>query len=485
MSSGKWTLVKWEEAEGLDDRTVSGLNLLYWSVMSGDHNSLSNFVDYLTKRDLLSEEVNKTYPNATLFHLLAKRESRMSIYEKLLQCNTIEESILMTEFNSETVFDLIAEHPSENVKSLFLTKPGIDDTFLSKYLQFGIGSEKTKEKLYSCWRDNFTKICNNTSVYEAILLFKQACGQHIRHVLNYEISRVMQFYAFLRDNRTLFSLLFRDDEISKLFFIECVGLEIGDNIDRQLEKYAKWRESIRFRLVLVAGYYQIQVLTDLLKKRTCILKYEMERLIIDGSGLQSMNITENEYFRAMSIILSDTELSDMFFMECLGFESGESEEKRIEKYQKWEASNFHSKDLKYVEFGRMLRVWERYSHIVRYEVNRFIRYSRVFHTTEDDLKEGMELEDVTIDELRIVQLFFEDNKACDFIFKDYVGFKDEDSLGERYEKFEKRVKRPLMIFARANEKIKDRDDRSHLIRHTLYVAEEAWRRYEPIDYARA
>ena len=142
-TDGKWTVVTLDEVVSLDDTTVASLNSLYWIVMSNDEDVISKWIDYLYKRGLLSSEVNKTYPNATIFHLLLDRyEDPYELVVHLLQQNVVRGSTLLTAFKGRHVLHLMMEHKSGRISSLPSTNGALSDTCVKA----AFDSEEHREK---------------------------------------------------------------------------------------------------------------------------------------------------------------------------------------------------------------------------------------------------------------------------------------------------------------------------------------------------
>ena len=95
-------------ASTIDEKSgeVGELNLLYWSILSGYLESVQCCLSFLRKRNLLSAEINKFYPNATIIHVLyAVRIRNKDFLELTPTFDQLEKSTLLHTFEAKNVFE--------------------------------------------------------------------------------------------------------------------------------------------------------------------------------------------------------------------------------------------------------------------------------------------------------------------------------------------------------------------------------------------
>ncbi|XP_075257379.1 uncharacterized protein LOC142349588 isoform X3 [Convolutriloba macropyga] len=103
-------------------------------------------------------------------------------------------------------------------------------------------------------------------------------------------------------------------------------------------------------------------------------------------------ILANGSFEMFGLMFGKAERCDIFFMECIGFETGESEVARLEKYQKWggdilfrivSMSTYHQKAVEVA-----VQVLKRYEHLLQFEFSRTrdgrTLFQQVLHSHSDD-----------------------------------------------------------------------------------------------------
>ena len=279
-TDGKWTIVPLDEVDSLDVTTLVGSNSLYWSVMLNDKNVISDWINYLSNRGLLSNEVYRTHPNATIFHLLLSRseEDPYGLLVHLLQENVVRKYTLLTEFKGRHVIHLMMEHKSERIRSLVSTSKFLYDTFN----QAAFDSEKDREKQierYQMWRNTHVHFSEKYFTDKIVPKIRGVIIRH-SHLLLYEMktfvkSRLTGGVSFPKFSPMLLS----DNEVSEAFFKNCLGIESGECEDEQIVKYKEWREFPRKDL---ASHYKdlLMIITlNLLKRRPFILKYEVNVML--------------------------------------------------------------------------------------------------------------------------------------------------------------------------------------------------------------
>ena len=184
-------IVTKSEADSVDNKKLSELNLLYWSVLSKSVESVNCCIDFLGKRNLLQSEINKGYPNATILHLSVKEDTN-DIFDLVLnyQDIEIEKRTFLEKFEYKTVFDLVI---GEN---------GSPETFLT---------------------------------------------------------------------------LLSDVKWPNIFFMDYIGFERGESEERRIEKYKKWGGNILFSLIRRKNAVAVDMGVKVLKRYSYVLEYELSR----------------------------------------------------------------------------------------------------------------------------------------------------------------------------------------------------------------
>ncbi|XP_075261255.1 uncharacterized protein LOC142352974 isoform X3 [Convolutriloba macropyga] len=197
----KYTIVSCEDVECVNDGTICALNLLYWCVVSVEHlgsdgGTTKKCIELLGKRNVLSHEINRRYPQATLFDILVRlrygrnRESKMDI---LLGCNEVESSTLTNKFEDKNVFEY-SVYQLDLFCKLFSNRVRCD-WFFMEYLGFeNEESEERRVEKYKQWGgDILFSLLNNRILgkeqdYEALELGVDVLRRY--NILQYEISRI-------------------------------------------------------------------------------------------------------------------------------------------------------------------------------------------------------------------------------------------------------------------------------------------------------
>ena len=475
-TGGKWTIVTFEEVDSLDETTLAGLNSLYWTVMYNDKNVISDWIDYLTKRGLLSNEVNKTYPNATMFHLLFHRFwDPYGHLVHILQKNVVRGSTLFVAFKGHHVIHLMMEHESGRISSL----PSTNGVLCDIFVKGAFDSEKDREnqiEMYRLWRSTHDHLNENQFTDKVLSKIRGVIIRHSHLLLDEVESFVESSLTEGVSFRKCSPLLLSNSQISEEFFQNCLGIESGECEDEQIAKYEKWGGFPLSDLVSTRKDLIIRTCLNVLKRRPFIVKYEVNVMLqkiesrSDRKRMLSWGLG-----RLRLVLIENDEVCSAIFIECLGFESGESEERRIEKYKKWGGRKVLA-SLAIIDYKQISRVWKRYNFLLKYEVNEMIQSNNVFKRPQNFLC-------VTFDELTIAQQLFKDEDACDVIFRCYVGFEDDDSMEKKIEKYEQRAEYPLVISVlEKNEQMQNSYDTLWLIEETLEVAKNVWTKYGILQY---
>ena len=180
----------------LDNDTILSLELLYWSVLSPEHDTVSIYVDFLSTRNLLSQQINKGYPNASILAVAAN--SSQDNLNSLLECNELENSTLLHKFENQNAFECSLNHHESDFFTLLFSDPGRRDLFFKNYLGFldNDCDDALLEK-YKTWGGYFLFDVLKPPAVEAIelgvkLLKNYGC------VLNYELSRLKSGVTILQ-----------------------------------------------------------------------------------------------------------------------------------------------------------------------------------------------------------------------------------------------------------------------------------------------
>ncbi|XP_075255768.1 uncharacterized protein LOC142348340 isoform X2 [Convolutriloba macropyga] len=479
-TNGKWTIVTLEEVHSLDDTTLAGSNSLYWSVMSNDKNVISDWIEYLSKRGLLSNEVNKTYPNATIFHLLLRRfKYPYELLVHLLQKNVVRGSTLFVAFKKHHVLHLMMEHESGRISSL----PSTSGVLCGIFVKGAFDSKEDREnqiEMYRLWRSTHVHL-NEKQFTDKVL--SKIRGLIIRHshllldeVESFVESSLTEGVSF----RKCSPMLLSENEVPEAFFQNCLGIDSGECEDEQILKYQKeWRGFHLSDLVTNGGDLITRTYLNVLKRRPFILNYEVNVML---QKIESRSDRKRMFSwglgRLRLVLIENDEVCDVIFNECLGFESGESEERRIEKYKKWGGRKLLASvaivDCK--ALTEISRVWKRYNFILKYEVSQIIQSNNVFQRPEN-------FPCVASVELSIAQQLFKDEDACDVIFRCFVGFGYDDSTEKKIEKYEQRAEYPLIVcMLEKSEEMQNLNNKVLLLEKTLEIAKKAWTKYGILEY---
>ena len=201
--------------ECLDDETVLKLNLLYWSVVSQNAHSVSECIEFLRKRNLLTIEVNKKYPNATVFDLairLKDSNNRNQILQILLGVKENEKSTLLNKFDDQNIFEysldfrfsseafllLFSDHElttTEKCRKVALSNERCDAFFMD-FLGFVVGESQARRiEKYKIWKGdilfNAVKMDNLKAFLLAIDILKR-----YNYIFDYELKGI-------KNNKTL------------------------------------------------------------------------------------------------------------------------------------------------------------------------------------------------------------------------------------------------------------------------------------------
>ncbi|XP_075253758.1 uncharacterized protein LOC142345554 isoform X2 [Convolutriloba macropyga] len=207
--SSENTIVSCEEVECVDDVTISALNLLYWCAVSyeySDAGTTKKCIQLLRKRNVLSQEINRRYPQATLFDIVVEKQRSYYNWRRgekldiLLCCSEVESSTLTNKFKDLNFFeyslcklDLFHKLFSDSVRC---------DWFFMEYLGFENGeSEERRIEKYQQWGgDILFTLLRRGEDYETLRLCLDVLRRY--NLLQYEIS-------LTKDGLTLLHLFLR------------------------------------------------------------------------------------------------------------------------------------------------------------------------------------------------------------------------------------------------------------------------------------
>ena len=178
-----------------DDGTISELNLLYWSVISNSAQSVECCVDLLRKRNLLSTEINKQYPNATILHVMMDEEvmndeNAALIYRLLINCDELENGTLCHRFENRNLFDSTLSGDIGDPFLVLFNSTVRCDVFFMEYLGFKRGeSEEKRIEKYRKWGGNILFNVIRMKSVDAVELGLRLLKSY-DYILKYELSQI-------------------------------------------------------------------------------------------------------------------------------------------------------------------------------------------------------------------------------------------------------------------------------------------------------
>ncbi|XP_075257760.1 uncharacterized protein LOC142349840 isoform X2 [Convolutriloba macropyga] len=177
--------------DSIDDGTISEVNLLYWSVQSDSVESVKLCVDLLRKRNLLSTEINKHYPNATILHVMMNQfVTKSDISRLLLNCDELEKCTVLCKFENKNIFEGTLSRVNGDFFLALFSNLDSCDLFFMGYLGFESGeSEEDRIMKYRQWGGDILFNVIRMESVDAVELGLRLLKRY-DHILKYEFSLI-------------------------------------------------------------------------------------------------------------------------------------------------------------------------------------------------------------------------------------------------------------------------------------------------------